>query len=238
MATNKSRKDIDVSCFEIKGKVAPCTLFRPLTADLEALAADVEERLAHTPGFFRNMAVIIDLAALGEAQDGLDLGALARLLRAQGMTAVGIQGGNEYHERLAPGLHLGVFPEGRPAQGRAAAGHVSAQPAESSAMVVDRPVRSGQQVYARGRDLVILAPVGQGAEVIADGNIHIYAPLRGRALAGVMGNECARIFCKELRAELVSVAGLYRVSEDLPESLLGAAAQIRLNGRQLVFESL
>ncbi len=227
-----------MSSFEIKGKVAPCTLFRPLTTDSAALTHDVEERLARTPGFFRNMAVIIDLSALGDMRDGLDLASLARLLRAQGMVAVGIQGGNEYHERLAPNLHLGVFPESRPAQGRALSDHPATGPAESSAMVVDKPVRSGQQVYAKGRDLVVLAPVGQGAEVIADGNIHIYAPLRGRALAGVMGNECARIFCKELRAELVSVAGLYRVSEDLPEGLLGVAAQVCLNGRQLLIEPL
>jgi septum site-determining protein MinC len=227
-----------VSSFEIKGKVAPCTLFRPLTTDLAALTGDVEERLGQTPEFFRNMAVIIDLSALGEMRDGLDLTGLVRLLRAQGMVAVGILGGNEYHERLAPSLHLGVFPEHRSAQGKAPCGLSGAVPVDSSAMVVDKPVRSGQQIYAKGRDLVVLAPVGQGAELIADGNIHIYAPLRGRALAGVMGNERARIFCKELRAELVSVAGLYRVSEDLPENLLGVAAQIRLNGRQLLFESL
>lgn len=227
-----------MSSFEIKGKVAPCTLFRPLTTDLAALTGDVEERLGQTPEFFRNMAVIIDLTALGEMRDRLDLTGLVRLLRGQGMVAVGILGGNEYHERLAPNLHLGVFPEHRAAQGKAPCGHSSAAPVDSSAMVVDKPVRSGQQIYAKGRDLVIMAPVGQGAEVIADGNIHIYAPLRGRALAGVMGNERARIFCKELRAELVSVAGLYRVSEDLPENLLGVAAQIRLNGRQLLIESL
>jgi septum site-determining protein MinC len=227
-----------VSSFEIKGKVAPCTLFRPLTTDLAALAGDVEERLGQTPEFFRNMAVIIDLSALGDMRDRLDLTGLVRLLRGQGMVAVGILGGNEYHERLAPSLHLGVFPEHRSAQGKAPCALSGAAPVDSSAMIVDKPVRSGQQIYAKGRDLVVLAPVGQGAELIADGNIHIYAPLRGRALAGVMGNERARIFCKELRAELVSVAGLYRVSEDLPENLLGAAAQIRLNGRQLLFESL
>ena len=154
------------------------------------------------------------------------------------MMPVGIQGGNEYHERLAPALHLGVFPESRPAPGRAANGSPSAPSSDASAMVVDKPVRSGQQVYAKGRDLIVLAPVGQGAEVIADGNIHIYAPLRGRALAGVMGNEGARIFCKELRAELISVAGLYRVSEDLPEDMQGASVQVRLTGRQLLIESL
>ncbi len=228
-----------MSSFEIKGKVAPCTLFRPLTVDLAALGTDVEARLGQTPEFFRNMAVIVDLSALGELRNGLDLNGLVRLLRDQGMMPVGIQGGNEYHERLAPNLHLGVFPESRPAApSRASNGGPNAPFSDAAAMIVDKPVRSGQQIYAKGRDLVVLAPVGQGSEVIADGNIHIYAPLRGRALAGVMGFEGARIFCKELRAELISVAGLYRVSEDLPENLHGVSAQIRLSGRQLLIESL
>lgn len=105
-------------------------------------------------------------------------------------------------------------------------------------MLVEKPVRSGQQIYAKGRDLIVLAPVGPGAEVIADGNVHIYAPLRGRALAGVMGNENARIFCKELRADLISVAGFYQVSEDLPEDLLGRQVQVRLVGHQLLVEAI
>jgi septum site-determining protein MinC len=227
-----------MSSFEVKGRIAPCTLFRLLTTDLAVLAGDVEKRLSETPEFFRNMAVIIDCSALGEKRDGLDLSGLVRLLRERAMTPVGIQGVGELHERQAAGLHLGVFPEGRQPAAKGGAASVSAPAQEAQAMVVDKPVRSGQQVYARGRDLVVLAPVGQGAEVIADGNIHIYAPLRGRALAGAMGFEGARIFCRELRAELVSVAGLYRVSEDLPENLCGATVQVRLNGRQLVIEPL
>ena len=126
-----------MSSFEIKGKVAPCTLFRPLTVDLAALSADVAERLGQTPEFFRNMAVIVDLSALGETLGGLDLSGVVRMLREQGMMPVGIQGGNEYHERLAPNLHLGVFPESRPAPGRAANSAPGTAPQEASAMVVD-----------------------------------------------------------------------------------------------------
>lgn len=226
-------KDSSVPSFEIKGKVAPCTLFRPLTTDLAVLTRDVEKRLGETPEFFRNMAVIVDFSALGQLREGMDLTGLVRLLREKGMMPVGIQGGNEFHERLAPNLHLGVFPEGRQSPARPASG----EKAGHETLVVDKPVRSGQQIYARGRDLIVLAPVGPGAEVISDGNIHVYAALRGRALAGVMGNESARIFCRELRAELVSVAGLYRVSEDMPQETLGGPAQIRLAGRQLLIES-
>lgn len=227
-----------MSAFEIRGKVAPCTLFRPLTPNLDELVADVDNRLTRTPEFFRNMAVIVDLAALGEQRESIDLQALIRTLREKGLMPVGIQGGNEDQERLAPNLYLGVFPIGK----QTASAPPSEQPVcptqEKPALLVEKPVRSGQQIYAKGRDVIVLAPVGPGAEVIADGNVHIYAPLRGRALAGVMGNENARIFCKELRADLISVAGLYLVSEDLPEDMLGRQVQIRLAGRQLLVEAL
>ncbi len=231
-------KDIVVSSFELKGTVAPFTLFRPLTTDLAALAGDVAARLAETPQILRGMAVSMDFSALGAARDGMDLEGLVRLLRDHGLSPVGIQGAGDEHEGRAAELRLAVFPGNRTAAARPETGSAPVLPAGTGAMVVDRPVRSGQQVYARGRDLVVMAPVGQGAEVIADGSIHIYAPLRGRALAGATGFEGARIFCRELRAELVSVAGLYRVSEDLPGNFCGAAVQVRLNGRQLVIEPL
>ena len=229
-------KDIDVSSFELKGKVAPCTLFRPLTTNLSTLADDVAARLAATPQVLRGMAVIVDLSALETEREAMDLEGLVHLLRDHGLSPVGIQGAGEGLEGRAAMLRLAVFSESRAAAPRAATGSAAAQPGSMGAMVVDRPVRSGQQVYARGRDLIVTAPVGQGAEVIADGSIHVYAPLRGRALAGATGFEGARIFCRELRAELVSVAGLYRVSEDLPGDFCGAAVQVRLNGRQLVIE--
>ena len=105
-------------------------------------------------------------------------------------------------------------------------------------MLVDRPVRSGQQVYARDTDLIVMGQVGFGAEVIADNNIHVYGPLRGRALCGVTGDARARIFCQSLEAELVSVAGNYRMLETIPEALRGRPAQIRLDGDRLAIEPL
>ncbi len=105
-------------------------------------------------------------------------------------------------------------------------------------LVIDRPLRSGQQVYAKG-DLVVLAPVSNGAEVIAEGNIHVYAPLRGRALAGVLGNHDARIFCTCLEPELISIAGIYRTTENpLPADVLGKSVQIRLEDEKLMIEPL
>lgn len=106
-------------------------------------------------------------------------------------------------------------------------------------VVVDKPLRSGQQVYARGADLVVMAVVSFGAEVIADGNIHVYAPLRGRAIAGARGNTEARIFSTCLEPQLVSIAGIYRTTETaLPDSVAGKPAQVRLDGEKLIIEPL
>jgi septum site-determining protein MinC len=106
-------------------------------------------------------------------------------------------------------------------------------------VVIDKPLRSGQQVYARGADLVVLAMVSFGAEVIADGNIHVYAPLRGRAIAGARGNTAARIFTTCLEPQLVSIAGIYRTTETaLPADVLGKPAQVRLEGEKLLIEPL
>src|SRR3990167_5889186 len=106
-------------------------------------------------------------------------------------------------------------------------------------VVVDKPLRSGQQVYARGADLVVMAVVSFGAEVIADGNIHVYAPLRGSAIAGARGNTEARIFSTCLEPQLVSIAGIYRTTEtELPDNVRGKPAQVRLDGEKLLIEPL
>jgi septum site-determining protein MinC len=105
-------------------------------------------------------------------------------------------------------------------------------------LVQTAPVRSGQQIYAENRDLTVVTAVGAGAEVIADGSIHIYGALRGRALAGAQGNEKARIFCREFHAELVAIAGHYKVLEDIPQALRGKAVQIWLDHDQLSIAAL
>jgi len=122
-----------------------------------------------------------------------------------------------------------------PEPGPAPAGPAVAVPT----MIIDRPLRSGQQVYARGGDLVVLAVVNHGAEVIADGSIHVYAPLRGRAVAGARGDTEARIYSTCMEPQLVSIAGTYRTIETaLPADVLGKPAQVRLDGDRLVIEPL
>jgi septum site-determining protein MinC len=112
----------------------------------------------------------------------------------------------------------------------------------ATTMVIDKPLRSGQKIYARGADLVVLAMVNMGAEVVADGNIHVYAPLRGKAMAGASGNTQARIFSLCMEPELISIAGVYRTSENkLPKEIHGKSAQVRLSNDgqdKLLFEAL
>jgi septum site-determining protein MinC len=137
----------------------------------------------------------------------------------------------------------GGTPEnGTPATAAAVEPAPAAEPVRlatsSQTMVVDKPLRSGQRIYAKG-DLVVLGLVSYGAEVIAEGNIHIYAPLRGRALAGVQGNHDARIFCTCLEPELISIAGIYRTTENpLPADVLGKPVQIWLEEEKLMIEPL
>ncbi len=128
-------------------------------------------------------------------------------------------------------------PKEAPPAAQPAAAPAPPEP-ERAGKVVTRPVRSGQRVYAAGGDLIVLAPVSAGAELMADGHVHVYGALRGRALAGVKGNTDARIFCHDLRAELISVAGHYRVSENLEPALAGRPVQIYLREGRLIIEAL
>jgi len=193
------------------------------------------------------------LALDGEATvAGIDLAAVVTLLRNHRMQPVAVRGANEAEAAQARALGLAEAPEDalRLPRTESTVREIIrevrvevpvevAAPGGARTMVIDRPLRSGQQVYAKGGDLVVLAVVNPGAEVIADGSIHVYAPLRGKAIAGAKGDETARIFAAVMEPELVSVAGTYRTTENpLPADVLGRAAQIRLDGEKLVMEPL
>ena len=145
--------------------------------------------------------------------------------------------------RTAPAAAALTTLENLPSQTPAVVTAVVPAPSQLSALVIDKPLRSGQQVYARGRDLVVLAMVSAGAEVIADGHIHVYAPLRGKAIAGARGNSDARIFALALEAQLLSIAGVYRTGENpLPNNVQGKPAQVRLvttaDGDKLMMDAM
>lgn len=194
--------------------------------------------LSLAPGFYRNAPIVLDLSATG-AKPPVDMGEFCTRLRALGINPVGVQRANAAWERAAAAIGLPPFPAGRAAEASAAKAAATA-PAKAAGgtKIIAEPVRSGRQVYAHKGDLIVLGAVSHGAELLADGHIHVYGPLRGRALAGMSGDKSARIFCRAMDAELVSVAGIYMVSEQLDPALAGKPAQIRLDGETLRQESL
>jgi septum site-determining protein MinC len=236
------------------------------TLDIERLAAEMRDRVQRAPKLFARGAVVVDFGGLAALPDVATARALLDALRDAGALPVALAWGSSENEQLAVELGLPLLARfraqyepvgGTPAAASEAPATAPAAPApatertRAAAPAAEPPargggpgpvqttaVRSGQQVYADNRDLTVLAAVGAGAEVIADGSIHIYGALRGRALAGAQGNARARIFCREFHAELVAVAGHYKVLEDIPAELRGKAVQVWLDGDQLKIAAL
>lgn len=202
------------------------------------------ERAAKAPDFFRNTPVVLDLTHLREDETPGDLAIAVGAIRGYGMVPIGVRGGSKAQGEQARLMELAIFsksPRGATPASSGRTAHTAAPPAKpnkTAARIVDTPVRSGQRVYAQGGDLILLAPVSSGAEVVADGHVHAYAPVRGRVIAGVLGDENACIFCKDLNAELVSIAGRYKVNEDLEPSCLGRLVSVTLRGNTLIFRKL
>lgn len=248
--------------FEIKSASLPLVALLLKSADLNQLEVELRQRFGDVPDFFDNDPLLVDLSPLqtgDETGAPIDFPQLLALLTQYRLRPLAVRGGNE--AQMAAAVLAGLVPADDAVIQRAGQAQPAAAPAESApapaspvapapppapaqaAMVIDRPLRSGQQVYARGRDLVVLAMVNPGAEVIADGHIHVYAPLRGKAIAGARGNADARIFALSMDPELISIAGIYRTAENpLPADIKGRPAQVRLNagpdGDKLVMDAI
>ena len=230
--------------------------------DVTQLVAEMRDRVQRAPHLFARAAVILDFGGLSHTPPVDAARALVAGLQEAGVLPVALAYGTRETEVLAQQLGLPLLamfraqyerldgntvppaatPAAEPVRAKAtepASAAAKASVTNASPGLVQRtPVRSGQQVYADNRDLTVLSAVGAGAEVIADGSIHIYGPLRGRALAGAQGNEDARIFCREFQAELVAVAGHYKVLEDIPKDLRGKAVQVWLENGQIKLAAL
>lgn len=229
--------------FEIKSAALNLISFIPKTADLAELESALQRKFGASEHFFGGDAALLDLSHWPAEATALDLSALLAFLRKAGLQALAARGGQALSREIAAGVGLVLLPEAPASQREASEPQREAvpepAPPPSGTLIIDKPVRSGQQVYARGGDLIVLALVSHGAELIADGNIHVYAPLRGRALAGARGNTSARIFAHGMEAELLSVAGVYRaIDEALPASIKGKPTQVRLDGNKLVMEAM
>lgn len=234
--------------FEIKSAQLPLVALLLKSTKLNEVARELELRYGASPDFFAGDPLLIDLSSLKDREEVPEWSYLLPLLRRFHLIPVAVRGGNPKQMQTALQAGLAQADDATPTarNDRAAETVATLPPSEPEllpALIVDKPLRSGQQVYARGRDLVLLAVVNPGAEVIADGHIHVFAPLRGKAIAGARGYADARIFAASLEAELISIAGVYRTSDKpLPANVQGKPAQVRLeagpDGERLVLEPI
>lgn len=236
--------------FDFKSATLSLEAFLLRTANLSSLEQALQERFGLNPNLFNGEPVVIDLTHLASLDLHVNFPELIALLGRFKLKAIAVRGGTVAQTQSAQNAGLIEAPESHAHAPRVETivqevvreviREVPVEvPTASHTLIIDKPLRSGQQVYAKGGDLVVLAAVNHGAEVIADGSIHVYAPLRGKAIAGAKGNTSARIFALCMEPELLSIAGTYRTTENpLPDAVTGHAAQIRLDGERLVFDPI
>lgn len=227
-------------CFEIKSADLSLVALLLKTTDVTEVSRALKHQLAESPGFFDQDPVVIDISALTLKEDEtIDFKVLIAALQEHALVPLAIKGASERLLDLAKGHGLVDASDARIRRSMPIAEAAPTQapvvepvapaPTYLSAMRIDKPLRSGQQIYAKGRDLIVMGMVNAGAEVIADGHIHIYGTLRGKAIAGARGNTQAQIFAQVMEPELISIAGVYRTSENpLPKDVLGQPAQVSL----------
>ncbi|MBV2207713.1 MAG: septum site-determining protein MinC [Pseudomonas sp.] len=221
--------------FQLKGSMLAITVLEIVRNDLDCLDEQLAAKVEQAPDFFNNTPLVLALDKLPADDADVDLAALIALCRKHGLRTLAVRAAQPAYISAAERLDMPVLPTSGARERKVdLASKAPAKPTEPvyrPTRVVTTPIRGGQQVYAQGGDLIVLAAVSPGAELLADGNIHVYGPLRGRALAGIKGDANARIFCQQLAAEMVSIAGQYKVAEDLRrEPLWAEAVQIRLAG--------
>jgi septum site-determining protein MinC len=243
MKKTPSRKPIEI---KISTVVAVSAILR--VSDTAILDAAMCDMTGGESDYFDGEFTIIDLGSFEPTHGAIDWAALITLLQSYRLNPIAVRNATREMEAdiLAHGLSLDVVTKPRQETIEPAA-EVAAEPRAQAAvpasmrgtMIIDTPVRAGQRIYARGCDLVVTAAVNNGAEIIADGSIHVYAPLRGRALAGASGDADARIFAMSMEPELVSIAGIYRTFENgFPADLAQHPAQIRLIGDKIDLRSM
>ncbi len=224
--------------FQLKGSMLALTILELSSSDLDSLDEQLAEKVEQAPQFFKDAPIILALDKCTIAADTLDLARLLSICRTHGLHPLALRTENPEHLSAAEQLDLAVLPPSG-ARERPLAIEAPVEPSVIPAKIITQPVRSGQQIYAKNTDLIIMAAVSAGAELLADGHIHVYGPLRGRALAGINGNLDARIFCQQMGAEMLSIAGQYKVAEDLRrDPLWGKATQTYLNEQQLNISAL
>ncbi len=250
MASSSNPQYESTLMFQLKGGLYPLTALQLLGSNLALFEEQLALKIQQAPKFFHHAPVVIELQKLNPADISINFKELVAILSRKKLIPVGIRGGHPTQQAAATEAGLAILTEGgkelsksqtQPEKSAEQTVQATTNPDTSNeadikgtpTKIITEPVRSGQQVYARGGDLIVLAPVSHGSELLADGHIHIYGPLRGRALAGVTGDSTARIFCQSLEAELISIAGEYKISEDIDQSFWRLGVEISIEAGRL-----
>ncbi|NIG87609.1 septum site-determining protein MinC [Serratia symbiotica] len=222
------------SPIELKGSSFTLSVVHLYTSEPEVIRQALLEKVEQAPSFLNNAPVVINVATLDSDANWKEL---QQAVEAAGLRVVGVSGCRvERQKQAIMQAGLPLLNEGK-GQKMVAPDTVEENP-PTKARIINAPVRSGQQIYARNSDLIVASSVSAGAELIADGNIHIYGMMRGRALAGASGDIQCQIFCMHLGAELVSIAGQYWLSDQIPPDYLGQAVQLSLLNNALTIQRL
>ena len=243
MSTNSKKTPNTSLALEFKSSNFSVPVLALSSDDLITIEQQLQEKASVAPDFFKNLPVVIDLQASNKLECNIDIEALTAVIKKVGLLPIGIRGGNAQQNKQALNLLIPVYSVNHgitteePQKQQTPAPTPETETRDTSTMLITQPIRSGQRIYATG-DLIITAQVSSGAEIMAEGNIHVYNTLRGRASAGIQGNKDARIFCFDLQAELISIAGIYKVSEDIGASVRNKPVQIYLQNQALIIQDL
>ncbi|MCR9030658.1 septum site-determining protein MinC [Citrobacter amalonaticus] len=228
---------------ELKGSSFTLSVVHLHEAEPEVIRQALEDKIAQAPAFLKHAPVVVNVSSLDAP---VNWPQLQKVVASTGLRIVGVSGCKDARLKAEiDQMGLPLLTEGKEKVARSA----PAEPVTPAAVVqnatpvtktrfIDIPVRSGQRIYAPQCDLIVTSHVSAGAELIADGNIHVYGMMRGRALAGASGDRDAQIFCTHLTAELVSIAGVYWLSDKIPAEFYGKAARLQLADNALTVQPL
>ncbi len=243
---------------KLKGEMSMLNVLHLQELDVTAISTELKRKRDEVPQFFMQSPVIVDCAALAGSASEFDFAHLKSELLDLGFIPVGVRNVPSTMNASLAKAGWAVMRENRNSQIDEAKPKIDSSNNEAKSedvteqaqvqdhapvvniksLTVNRPVRSGQQIYAADADMTVLAQTSAGSEIMADGSIHVYGALRGRVLAGARGNETARIFCQSLQAELIAIAGRYQLLDESDTQLIGKPAMIKLDGEKLIIEPL
>lgn len=246
MPANPTPTASNSTIVELKSGSITLPILKVYSSDLTEIETQLQKKLGSAPEFFRHAPIIIDFGDMPDDMKAhLDFSGFLKILQIHTLAPVGIRGGSAAHQKAAQAEKIPVLADVRSESPPAAQPKPAPKrtippprPITATTKIIDHPVRSGQRIYATGGDLIVMAQVSPGAEIMADGNIHVYGTLKGRALAGVQGNLEARIFCSDLQAQLIAIGGHYRTSESEDDALKGQLVQVYLRDETLTVDPL